>query len=131
MKKIAALLLVGLAGCEPDPEIQRLHIVVNQLRVENEELKKNLPSEQPKVAKELEEARANWRLVAAELKAARSALEMAKRDLSPELQPMSATLKDLRHRIEVLESTTSRRGHTHAYADGSGTIFSRTTDPDK
>lgn len=131
MKKPAALLLLAFIGCAPDPEIARLSGLLDQVRLENVELRRLAPSEQPKVIKELEDMRARLAEEVHENRRLREDLEVAKRELSPELQPISVTIKSLKDRVAALEATASRKGHTHGYKDSEGTFFKQTTDPDQ
>lgn len=130
MGKMSILVgLVLMAGCQDSSdEITSLRLQVARLEGENAKLRVNLPSETPAIVKQLEEANGTISELTKQLNDAKLALS---KGIAPEILPLSRLLIDMRSRLEVLERTASRKGHTHEYSDGEGTLFSRTTEGDK
>lgn len=132
-----AVLLAFICGCDSgsSPETERLKNELAQSKQENEDLRRSLPSEQPAVIKDLEEARQAIHQLTRELNVAKLVAEKANSQVPAEVMPMAALIIDLKNRVAELERTASRKGHTHEYKDKYplNTIHSttRTTDADK
>jgi len=126
MKRFWILALLPVLGCDQD-ENKRLQARVEQLQRDNLEIRRNLPSERPVIAKELETAIHRISLLQGEVGALRSSLEKANSQIPAELLPLASMIIDLRKRLAVLEISTSRKGHTHEYRDGEGSLLNRTT----
>lgn len=123
---ILATLCLFLAGCDeqPNDEVGRLKTRIYTLEQENLSLRAVAPSEQPRIVKELAEAKEQIMKLASELAHARE-------DLLPEVQPLSASIKNLQARIAVLERTASRKGHAHLFRDTDGKSDLQLTGPDE
>lgn len=133
MTKIAAFLSILLVmGCGEDPEVKRLRREVETLRDENATLKESLPSERPKVLKDLEDAMAANVVLQREVIALQQAANLKASEIPKEMLPLAKTITDLKERLEVLEKTASRKGHTHQYDDSCpiGTFNTRTKSTD-
>lgn len=129
MTRLAAFLSVALVmGCGEDPEMKRLRREVETLRDENATLKESLPSERPKVLKELEDAMKANAVLQREVIALQQTLDQKAGEIPKEVLPLAKLVADLKERLEVLEKTASRKGHTHEYNDSCpvGTVASRT-----
>lgn len=129
MKKIALVVILSIAGCQPEEEMNRLRGRIAQLENDNAKLRQNLPSEQPAILKELEETKVEMNTLRRELADAKAVLS---KGMPPELLPFAKAFMDLKERVNTLERTASRKGHTHEYEDKGETFTTaKTTSGDK
>jgi outer membrane murein-binding lipoprotein Lpp len=118
MSRIAAFVsIVLIMGCGDNEEMNRLRQQVETLQTENATIRASLPSEKPKVVKELEEARKANAVLQRELGTLQHNLNVKSSEIPPEMLPLAKMIADLKERIETLERTASRKGHTHQYED--------------
>lgn len=129
MTRLAVFLtIVLLVGCEDNSEVNRLRREVETLRDENASMKASLPSERPKVLKELEEAMKANATLQREVIALQQTLDQKAGEIPKEVLPLAKMIGDLKERLETLEKTAARKGHTHEYEDSCpiGTFNTRT-----
>lgn len=130
MKKAILAGLLLLVGCDAGDQAPSLRARVAELERENTALKEMVPSEQPKVVGELKEATATIAVLRTELAAAKQALDKAHEQMPAELVPLASSFRDLKARVEQVEKTASRKGHTHDFKCKES-WFTRTTEGDK
>lgn len=129
MKKLALVVVLGLAGCQNEEEMNRLRGRIAQLENDNTKLRQNLPSEQPAILKELEKTKVEMNILRRELADAKALLS---KGMPQELLPFAKAYSELKERVSHLEQTASRKGHTHEYADKGETFTTtKTTSGDK
>ena len=134
-RMMAFLPFLLLVGCEDNHEVTRLRQEVLHLRNENETMKESLPSERPMVLKELEEARAKIVELQRSINILEFNLNSKDSETPKEMASFVKMMRDLSNRLQTLEQTASRKGHTHEYRDAApaGTFMSstRSTEADK